>query len=248
MLKKLNKTRKRLRRLRPPGRGEGFKTEQAARAAAQRVLEKAQVQDCLAVVLEEVVRVEHVQVGRGRPGPNTLYKQVELKSYRINVENSEEALRRGARGDGLFALMSNDNGLSLKDGLAKYKYQPYAEKRHEQLKSVFAVRPVWLKNAKRVESLLWLYHLVELVQALVEREVRKQMEGAGLTSLPLYPEKRPSREPTSELVLNALQGLRRHRLLDEQGEESYRFHDPVSEVARTVLDLLRIDRSAYGLS
>jgi transposase len=247
-LKKLNKTRKRLRRLRPPGRGEGFKTEQAARAAAQRVVEKAKVQGWLAVVIEEVVRVEHGQVRRGRPGPNTLYKQVQIKSYKINVENNEEALRRAARCDGLFALMTNDSSLSLKDALEKYKYQPYAEKRHEQLKSVFAVRPVWLKNAKRVESLLWLYHLLELVQALLEREVRKQMEDAEMTSLPLYPEKRPSREPTSELVLNALQGLRRHRLLDEQGQEIYRLHDQVSEVARTVLDLLRIDCSAYGLS
>ena len=157
-------------------------------------------------------------------------------------------MRRAARCDGLFALMSNDSSLSLKDALKKYKYQPYAEKRHEQLKSVFAVRPVWLKNAKRVESLLWLYHLVELVQALLEREVRKQMADAGMTSLPLYPEKRPSREPTSELVLNALQGLRRHRLLDEQGQEIHRFHDQVSEVAQTVLDLLRIDSSVYGVS
>jgi len=74
------------------------------------------------------------------------------------------------------------------------------------------------------------------------------MEGAGMASLPLYPERRPSREPTSELVLDALQGLRRHRLLDEQGQEVYRFHDQVSEVAQTVLDLLRSDRSAYGLS
>ena len=247
-LKKLNKAGKRLQRLRPPGRGEGFKTEQAAREAAQRVMERAQVQDWLVVVIEEVVRVEHVQVGRGRPGPNTLYKQVRTKSYRINVGRNEEALRRAARCDGLFALMSNDTSLGLRDALEKYKYQPYAEKRHEQLKSVFAVRPVWLKNAKRVESLLWLYHLVELVQALLEREVRQQMGEAGITSLPLYPEKRPSREPTSELVLNALQGLRRHRLLDEQGQELYRFHDQVSEVARTVLELLQIDCSAYGRS
>jgi len=247
-LKKLNKTRKRLQRLRPPGRGQGFKSAQAARAAAQRVLEKAQVQDWLVVVIEEVVRVEHVQVGRGRPGPNTLYKQVQIKSYQINVESNEEALRRAARCDGLFALMTNDKGLSLRTALEKYKYQPYAEKRHEQLKSVFAVRPMWLKNAKRVESLLWLYHLVELVQALVEREIRQRMEAAGMVSLPLYPEQRPSREPTSELVLNALQGLRRHRLLDEQGQELYRFHDPLSAGARTVLDLLQIDGSAYGLS
>jgi transposase len=183
-MKKLDKTRKRLERLRPPGRGAAFKTEQAACEAAQRVLEKAKVHDWLQVVIEEVVRTEHVQVGRGRPGPDTLYKQVQKKSYKIGVKDNEEALRRAARCDGLFALMTNDKSLSLKETLKKYKYQPYAEKRHEQLKSVFDVRPVWLKNVKRVESLLWLYHMVELVQALLEREVRRQMENAEIASLP----------------------------------------------------------------
>ena len=245
-MKKVNKTCKRLQRLRPPGRGEAFKTEQAACAAAQRVLEKGQVQDWLHVVIEEVVRSEHVQVGPGRPGAETLYKQVQIKSYQIRVAENEAALQRAARCDGLFALLSNDTSLSLKDTLQKYKYQPYAEKRHQQLKSVFEVRPVWLKNAKRVESFLWLYHMVELVQSLLEREVRRQMQQAGIESLPLYPERRPSAKPTSELVLNALQGLKRHRLLDAQGLEIYRFHDPLSDVARSVLGLLNIDCSAYG--
>ena len=37
------------------------------------------------------------------------------------------------------------------------------------------VAPVWLKSPRRVASLLWLYFVVELVQALVEREVRHHM-------------------------------------------------------------------------
>src|SRR5437764_8772683 len=106
--------------------------------------------------------------------------------------------------------MTNDKGLSLRDALEKYKYQPYAEKRHEQLKSVFGVRPVWLKNPKRVESLLWLYHMVELIQALLERQVRRHMKEEKLASLPLYPEKRESAAPTAELILNILQGHRRY--------------------------------------
>jgi transposase len=247
-MKRLHKARKRLLRLRPPGRGEHFQTEQAAREAVQRVLEQFPVQDWLDVRIEEVVRTEHVQVGRGRPGPETLYRQVEVKTYTIGVTSNETALQRAARCDGLFALMSNDTSLSVRTALQKYKYQPYAEKRHQQLKSVFAVRPVWLKNAKRVESLLWLYHLVELVQALLEREVRQRMQETGIDNLPLRPENRPSTKPTSELVLQALQGLRRHRLLDTEGVEVYRFHDPVSDVARSVLGLLRIDCSVYGIT
>jgi transposase len=247
-MKKVNKARKRLQRLRPPGRGEAFKTQQAARKAVRRVLKEAKVRDWLKVVIEEVVQTEHVQVGPGRPGPDTLYKQVQIKSYKIRAEDNTEALRRAARCDGLFPLMSNDKDLSLKEALAKYKYQPYSEKRHQQLKSVFDVRPVWLKNVKRVESFLWLYHMVELVQALLEREVRRRMQQVGIKSLPLWPEKRQCAKPTSELVLNALHRHRRHRLIDQQGGEVYRFHDPVSDVAQTVLKLLGIDRSAYGLN
>ncbi len=247
-MKKVNKTHKHLERLRPPGRGTAFKTEQAAREAAQRVLDKSKVQDWLTVFIIEVELSERVQVGPGRPGPDTQYQEVQTKSYTIRTQENKEALQRAARCDGLFALMSNDKSLNLKDALAKYKYQPYAEKRHQQLKSVFEVRPVWLKNAKRVESLLWLYHIVDLVQALLEREVRKQMQQAQIKSLPLHPENRASARPTSELVLDALQGHRRHRLLDQQGLEIARFHDPVSQVAQSVLELLGIDGSAYGLS
>ena len=90
--------------------------------------------------------------------------------------------------------------------------------------------------------------MVELVQALLEREVRKQMEEAEIASLPLRPENRHSTKPTSELVLNALKGNRRHRLFDQQGLETSRFHDPLREVARSVLELLSIDCSAYGLT
>jgi transposase len=135
----------------------------------------------------------------------------------------------------------------LKQALKKYKYQPFAEKRHEQMKSVFGVMPVWLKSSSRVESLLWLYHLVDLVQALLEREVRQQMKQAGIPSLALYAEERQSKAPTAQMVLKAFHGHRRYRLFDASGSEVLCVHDPLSEVAEQLLTLLGIDRSAYGL-
>jgi transposase len=245
--RRVRKTRKRLERLRPPGRGKAFATEQAAREAAVKVLDEAKVQDWLRVWVEEEVRVEHVQVGPGRPGPNTLFRQVQVKRYKVRVEENEEGLRRAQVCDGLFPLMTNDKKLSVAEALAAYKYQPYAEKRHEQLKSVFGVRPMWLKKARRVESLLWLYHLVELVQALLEREVRRHMNQGGIKSLGLYPEKRECKAPTAELVLGMLQGHRRYRMVDEQGQPVRTFHDPLPPAARQLLGLLGISPSAYGL-
>jgi len=246
-MKKVNKARKRLERLRPRGRGGVFSTEQAARDAVARVLAKAKVRDWLRVEIDEQVHEERVQVGPGRPGPGTEYTTVTRKSYQIRVAENKEALARAARCDGIFPLLSNDKSLDVKTALEKYKYQPRAEKRHEQMKTVFGVMPVWLKNPKRVESLLWLYHIVDLVQALLEREVRRQMKAAGLVSLPLYAEDRNSKAPTTELLLKAFQGHRSYRMLDKSGCEVLRFHDPVTAVGESVLTLLGIDRSAYGL-
>jgi transposase len=245
---RLRRARLRLEQLRPVGRGREFRSETQARAAGERILEQEQVTRWLRLHVEEGIDVEYRQTRPGRPGPDTAYRRIEIRRYRLGVEEDGEALAREARCDGLFPLMTNDEALTLEEALAKYKYQPFVEKRHEQLKAVFAVTPMWLKSVARVESLLWLYYVVELVQALLEREVRRRMRQAGQASLALYPEGRDSVRPTAELVLGILEGHRRHRLRDGQGQELRRFHDPLPAVAQQVLTLLDIDRSAYGLA
>jgi len=231
-----------------PGRRREFRTPADAREAAERILSEEQVQGLLHIETDYEVQEEYRQQGPGRPGPNTQYQRIERGRYRARFVQDGEALRREASGDGLFPLMSNDESLSLAEALGKYKYQPFVEKRHEQLKSIFGVTPVWLKNVKRIESLLWLYYAVELVGALLEREVRLRMEQEGRASLALYPEGRASEAPTTALVFSVLEGLRHHRLLSEQGQELRRFHDPLPEVAQEVLQLLGVDTTPYGLN
>jgi transposase len=245
---RLRRARLRLEQLRPVGRGREFRSEAQARAAGQRVLEQEQVTRWLRLHVEEGIDEEYRQARPGRPGPDTAFRRVEIRRYRPRAEEDGEALAREARCDGLFPLMTNDEGLGLEEALAKYKYQPFVEKRHEQLKAVFGVTPMWLKSVARVECLLWLYYVVELVQALLEREVRRRMRQTGEASLALYPEGRESVRPTAELVLGVLEGHRRHRLLDEQGRELRRFHDPLPVVAQDVMTLLGVDPTAYGLA
>ncbi len=238
----------RLEGLQASGRRREFRTISEARTAATRILVEEHVEGLLQIVVDREVTESYRQVGRGRPGPNTEYRRVQTSHIRLHFAEDTEALRRAARCDGLFPLLTNDEELSLEGALGKYKYQPFVEKRHEQLKSVFGVAPVWLKSVCRVESLLWLYFVVELVQALLEREVRQRMAQQGLPSLALYPEGRPSEAPTSAVVLGVLEGHRRHRLLDEQGEELRRFHDELPEPTEEVLRLLGVDCTPYGLA
>lgn len=218
-----------------------------ALAAGQELVEREQVGRWLRVRVEIEVEESYRQIGPGRPGPDTEYRREEVLRFRVVLEEDGEAVAADARCDGLFPLVTNDLSLSLEEALGKYKYQPFVEKRHEQLKSVFDVAPVWLKSPRRVASLLWLYFVVELVQALVEREVRRQMALQGVRSLNLYPENRKSVAPTAGLVFSVLEGHRRHRLFDEEGELLRTFYDELSEPAQQVIAMLGVDGAAYGL-
>jgi len=229
-------------------RRRGFTWPREALQAGQRVLEQEQVDDLLRVEVDHEVEETYQQVGSGRPGPRTRYQRIETNRYYIRFVEDVEAIKRAALCDGLFPLMSNDETLSLEDALGKYKYQPFVEKRHEQLKSGFAMTPMWLKNVGRIDSVLWLYYVVELVQALLERDVRRRMEQQSIDSLALYPERRHTETPTAAVVLNVLEGHRRHRLLDEQGQELRRFHDPLADAAQEVLELLNVELAPYGIS
>jgi hypothetical protein len=72
---------------------------------------------------------------------------------------------------------------------------------------------VFLKNEGRVEALFTLYFLGLLVQALIERELRRAMTRNRMAELPLYPEERLSKRPTTEPVLRLFSLAERHVLV-----------------------------------
>lgn len=228
-------------------RGRGaFKSIETAQQAAQEVLDKFTVGRYLKVRAVRRAYDEFQQIGPGRPGPDTRYQRVPAQFIVFEIDEDGQAIGDDAHADGLFPLITNSKTLSLADALAKYKYQPFLEKRNQQLKSVLAVAPVFLKKPERIASLLCVYFIALLIHALIERELRRQMKRANIQSLRLYPEERLCKAPTTELIFSAFAGLRRHRLLDADGRVLKVFYDPLPPVAHTVLALLDIDPALYG--
>jgi transposase len=180
------------------------------RAPRSRQRDRAKVQQHVEHLLKHyevsgLVRVEVVerpqetyhQRRRGRPGKNTEYvKRVRLR-LDLDYTMDAAAVVSAQKTDGVFPLVTNDAALSALAALEAYKRQPVIEKRFEQLKTDFEVAPVWLKDVRRIEGLLHVYFIVLLVEALLERELRRAMARAGLETLPLYPENRPCRCPTA---------------------------------------------------
>ncbi len=144
----------------------------------------------------------------------------------------------------MFPLTTNCDESSAAELLRNYKYQPQLEKRHEQLKTVRAVAPVFLKNSTRIEALLLLYFVALLVDALIERQLRRGMQEANIESLPLYPEERRCKAPTTARVFDVLRDLRRHHLM--RGATVVKtFHPELSSLQRQLLELLGVPPDAY---
>lgn len=228
-----------LRKTRPIEAGKAL-------AQAQAILHEQQVAEFMTVQVEARNRSQYVQDGPGRPGPNTPYRKVEIPFHHFVLQEQPEAIQAAARFDGLFPLITNSRTLTAKDALDAYKQQPFLEKRHQQLKSVLDMAPVHLKSPSRVAGLLLLNYLALLVYSLIERDVRKRMKKAKIASLPLYPEQRVCRAPTTDLIFDAFAGLRRHRLLAGDGRHLRTFYDAPTPVACELLTLLGVAPDNFG--
>jgi transposase len=196
------------------------------------------------VISEDVT--EFKQKGKGRPGKNTQYVQHVKTQHSFVAMPNEEAIQNEAKFDGIFPLITNIPGteLDLREILVKYKYQPFIEKRFEQLKTVFDATPLELKARHRVEALMFIYFIVMIINALIERELRTKMKERGLKKIPIYPEERFCRKPTTERILAIFQYQRRH-ILKSQGELIKTFNDELDDLQDTVLKLIGISRECY---
>lgn len=224
-----------------------LKTLEQVQAAVDKILDETQTRPWVQVAIETHEIEIHKQVGRGRPGKNTRYSRQVTPVYRPLVTLDADAIKASATADGIFPLITDmpTDRMSPLDILSIYKYQPFVEKRHEQLKTAAEVVPVNFKTPERIEAYLFLYFIAVTVHALIERQVRDAMKARGIQSIPLYPEERPCRAPTADKILGLFASLRRNRLF-ENGRPIKTFWDELNDVQRTVLALLEIPTSAYG--
>lgn len=227
-----------------------LKARARLRGAAQIDLKVAQILQRYHVgrylKVQRRVREEHSfkQTRRGRPGPDTAYRKLTRRRYDIEATLDQAAVDYDQKSDGMYPLLSNDRSLTPAQVLEAHKGQPTIEKRFEQIKTVHEIAPVFLKNEGRIEALFTLYFLALLVQALIERELRLAMKRECLEELPIYPEQRPCRRPTTEQILRLFSLAERHTLLSED-RAVQTFHPTLTDLQRQLLSLLGIPHSAY---
>ena len=213
--------------------------------AVDAILREGEAEGLVAVTVAERTTETFRQAKRGRPGPGTRYVRRQATRFDLSWHLGHDRLAAEARCDGTFPLVTNVTDMSALELLLAYKQQPLIETRFGQLKTDFVVAPVFLKEVSRVQALLCVYFFALLVEALLERELRRAMEGAGVEGLPLYPEGRACRRPTARRVIDLFEDVQRHEL-KAKGQPVVVFTTELTRLQRQVLRLLGMPGAYSG--
>ena len=224
-----------------------LRTRVAVEEAATAALEQASASRFVSYTVTEEVAVTFHQERRGRPGAATRYCRREKTVFHVRAELNADAVAYDARTDGLFPLITNDTAMTPAEVLAAYRYQPNLERRHHVLKGPQEVAPVYLEAPHRIEALLTCHFFAQLVEALIEREIRTSMREHGLTGIALYPELRNCPAPSAARVLEIFDDVERHYLMRDN-EVVQVFEPELTPLQLQVLDLLHVPAALYSAS
>ncbi len=243
-LTRLEKALKRLEELRAKRASPRTRYRSRAKVAetVETLLRDCEVSEWITIEIQEQATEKYRQERRGRPGEKTRYIREEKLRFALLHRIELERLDEEARCDGIFPLVSNDRAMSERELLLAYKQQPALERRFEHLKTDFVVAPVFLKEVSRIQALLCVYFFVLLVEALLERELRRAMEREGIESLPLYPERRACRRPTARKVIDLFEDVQRHSLKAGKRPPEI-FSTELTRLQRKILWLLGIPKA-----
>lgn len=225
-------------------RMRGPKTDAAIRKRVNEVIAQHGAEEWITVEVKWDAVEKFKAITRGKPTPDTTFRRIIHQVPRLHVTTNAENIARSAAMDGIFPLTTNTKEKPV-DVFKIYKYQPRIEKRHALLKSTLEVAPIWLKKNTRIEALMFLEFIAQMVAALIERDLRRKMAEKKIALLCSLPEGRPSKTPTIEQVLRLFENQNKHALYD--GDRLIKqFADPLTPVQSQILQLLSITTAAYG--
>lgn len=243
---RIKKTILQLDRLKKKAGVGRLKTAEQITNAVQAIFRKYNTEGLIAWSIKQNPIESYKQKGKGRPGPDTEYVKTSDSTLSFEAMPDPARIQSEAATDGIFPLITNIPDMSVADVLQKYKYQPYLEKRHEQLKNALDVAPVFIKDARRIEAFLFVYFLALVIASLIERELRLAMKTEGIQSLPLYPEKRKCKFPTSQRALEIFSSHRKSVLFNRQ-EKVETFFDKLDALQKQILKLLGVSPRHYAI-
>ena len=224
-----------------------LKTRTAIEQSAQNIVAEKELEQFFHISIGVITESIKVQTTKGRPGKNTKYTTRENSLYTLSWTQKNQVLKQEARTDGVFPLLCTDKGLTTKEVLKAYKYQPRLEKRFSQFKSTHYAAPLLFKNIERIEANMFGFFIALVIQALIEREVRNKMKEQKIETVRVYPEQREATHPTTCKIMDRFDSICTYKITQDSRVVEW-FRDSLNEDQKLILSLLNIEESDYWKS
>jgi transposase len=224
--------------------GRGFRCEQDARSAAERVIAKTEFHRVTVAVTSEEVAVK--RAGPGRPRKDEPRQTTTVWRFALSLERDDDVIAATRRRRSCFVLVS-DWGTDAWDDvrvLTEYRHQHLVEGHtgFRWLKGPAAVAPVFLKTPRRIRAMGLVLMLALMVRNYIQATLRTELAAHNET-LPHPFTKREQAVLTPEMAFehfgSALTQVVR------VGEHTRRMPVQLAPPALQVLRLLALDTSIF---
>lgn len=160
----------------------------------------------------------------GNPGDYTMQWQI-----------NDSAMERLKKLDGAYVLKTDlpKSQHSTASILQQYKEQIHVERRIGDMKGPLAIAPMFLEKPLRIAGLMYVLLWALMAMALMERDVRQSLDGEPMYGI--YPENRPSPNPTGRSILERFEDLT-IVIMKHKGEQ----HRRLGELDTTQQHLIRL--------
>lgn len=189
--------------------------------------------------------IRRLEAAKGKYTEGKVFDYVVTESkgkFTVRWSISPDRVKEFEEIEGVYILKTNlpKAKSTLEQTLCKYKEQIHVERRIGNMKGPLAVAPMFLEKPARMAGLLSILIWALTIMALMERAVRRKLNGAPLYGL--YPENRPSPAPTGTALLDCFSTLC-IIIVKHHGTVSRRLAD-LSPIQAKLIELMSIPPNA----
>jgi hypothetical protein len=195
--------------------------------------DRSLVERKVAQAVAKVARYLTVEVTEGKQG------------LEVRWHLDQKQLREDELFDGIYCLLTNQTAAkaSSQQVFQDYKGQSKVEGRFRGVKHPpLQIRPLWLHQPKRIESLLFVVMVALFLFALIEREARRVVQESGRIFTGLRPEGRDKLPVTAERLFEVFAPLSLVKQRLRLGTEIVQLVTPatLSPIQAQILDRLKL--------
>jgi transposase len=211
--------------------------------AVEQLVKHSQVQGLLTLTYQRETLTRHVRAYGSRPATTRTEHTMTVTAVRNEVAVQQTARSLGWR---VYATNQPAAALSLEHAVVAYRAEYLVEHAIGRLKGkALSVTPLYLETDHRILGLVRVLMIALRVLTLLEFSARRHLQQAAEKLAGLYPgnPKRATTRPTTEMMLQAFQGVTLTLVTDAHGVRTH--VTPLSAVQQRILLLLGFTPDLY---